>query len=84
MFISARYRLASLLRIPWVRGGSQILTVKRPSRDQGVCLLQNYIFRLRQARMVQCGPDGYWSTLKRMENWDERPLDRAARLQAIE
>jgi hypothetical protein len=44
-----------------------------PRERQGVSLLQNYISRLGQARMVQCGPDGYRSTLKRREKWDERP-----------
>jgi hypothetical protein len=41
---------------------------------QGVSLFQNYMSRLGQPRMVQCGPEGYRSTLKRMDTWDERPL----------
>jgi hypothetical protein len=39
-----------------------------------VCLFQDYISRLGKARMVQCGPERYRSTLKRMDTWDERPL----------
>jgi hypothetical protein len=49
---------------------------KRPEvvEEQGVCLFQDYISRLGKARMVQCGPERYRSTLKRMDTWDERPL----------
>src|SRR5438045_2747159 len=49
------------------------VTVLSPS-PQGVCHCQHYISRLGQARMVQCGPEGERSTLKRRDTWDERPL----------
>jgi hypothetical protein len=41
--------------------------------EQGVSLFRNHRSRLGQARMIQCGPEGDWSPLKRMDTWDERP-----------